>query len=83
MKKFNTYLNMVERGGVVRVVQGHGDIPESESDTEIAVLDAILAANRYNVGYYHPDVYVSTPDHYQVISGNNVVGFIAHTEVET
>ena len=75
------YLNMLCSINTIKMVQkNHGiDMPNDES--VVMVKDALKAVNDYNIGKYHPDIEVSTPDHFQVVVGNEIVGFIAREEL--
>ena len=75
-----TYIKLEDIGkailvtGAVRVVSGHSDI--NHSDEKVELSDALKSVNQFNIGYYHPDVYVSTPNHLQVVIGDVIMGFI-------
>ncbi len=60
----------------VLIQQGHDDIELSHSSAVMGVKEALVVANDYDIGKYHPDVYVKFPDHLQVIDNNRIVGFV-------
>ena len=60
----------------ILLVQGMSGIDETHTEDEVSVKDALVAANKWNVGSYHPDIYVRTPNHLQVCYRDIIIGFI-------
>jgi hypothetical protein len=75
------YLQVISEGTIL-VEQGHADMDFAYSEEQASIADALVAVNKYNIGEYHPDMYVCTPDHWQVVVNSEIVGFIARSEVK-
>lgn len=52
----NNYMIMLKPGEMVEVTEGMVDVDETV--TEITVKEALVKLNNFNIGKYHPDVYV-------------------------
>ena len=69
------YLTMWAReNGQILVVHGHGDIGEHVQLMDLA--DALKMANDHNECRLHPDEYVATPHHLQVVRNDEIIGFV-------
>ncbi len=71
------YLTLLDKEALVTVKQGMCDV--SEHIEEVTVTEAIEIANDFNIGKFHPDVYVAImlnhADLFQVVQNNVIIGF--------
>lgn len=72
-----TYLSMVDTTSEVLLHQAHSEIEEWDEKEWVSVEYALDAANAFNIGQNHPDVYIDTPYHDQVVDQHGeIIGFV-------